>query len=82
MLDDVHDVLKTFLRIFWGVIKIGLLAPLFHRGWEELRLPIVVNHVHGWVCVVEFIAVLYLYPLYLYFNFSGYCDIVIAAKAH
>ena len=24
---------------------------------------------------------LYLYPLYIYFNFSGYCDIVIAGAS-
>ena len=34
----------------------------------------------GWKFVVEFLVVFYFYPLYLYFNFSGYCDIVIAAS--
>jgi D-alanyl-lipoteichoic acid acyltransferase DltB (MBOAT superfamily) len=79
LLADVHELLQTLARLFWGVIKIGLLAPFFFRGWDELRPALALGRVHGWICVVEFAAVFYLYPLYLYFNFSGYCDIVIAA---
>ena len=31
--------------------------------------------------VIQFAAIFYLYPLYIYSNFSGYCDIVIAGAA-
>ena len=30
--------------------------------------------------LAEFLVVFYFYPVYLYFNFPGYCDIVIAAS--
>jgi len=30
---------------------------------------------------MRFLVVLYSYPVFLYFNFSGYCDVVIAAAA-
>ena len=62
------------------MLKIGLIAPLFYKGWDELQGPMVNMHVSGWKYLVEFPVVFYFYPIYLYFNFAGYCDIVIAAS--
>ena len=40
-----------------------------------------VHHgVEGWKYLVEFAVVFYFYPIYLYSNFAGYCDIVIASS--
>jgi alginate O-acetyltransferase complex protein AlgI len=77
---DLSELLQNCLRIFLGVLKIALIAPLFYKGWDELQGAVVNGRVAGWMYVIEFLIVFYFYPLYLYFNFSGYCDIVIAAS--
>ena len=79
VLADPHELLRNCLRLLVGVLKIALIAPLFYKGWNELQVPLVSQHVAGWKYLVEFLVVFYFYPVYLYCNFSGYCDIVIAA---
>ena len=79
-LADPQELLQNCLRLLLGVLKIGLIAPLFYKGWDELQTPMVHSHVSGWKYLAEFPVVFYFYPIYLYFNFSGYCDIVIAAN--
>ena len=78
-LADLHELLQDCMRLLIGVVKIGLIAPFFYRGWDELQVAVVNHHVAGWKFIVEFLVVFYFYPMYLYFNFAGYCDIVIAA---
>jgi D-alanyl-lipoteichoic acid acyltransferase DltB (MBOAT superfamily) len=77
---DPHELLQNCRRLLLGVLKIGLIAPLFYEGWDQLQRPMVNMHVSGWKYLVEFPVVFYFYPIYLYFNFAGYCDIVIAAN--
>lgn len=79
-LADPHELLANCLRLLLGVLKIALIAPLFFKGWDELQVGLVNHRVAGMKYLVEFPVVFYFYPLYLYFNFSGYCDIVIAAS--
>jgi alginate O-acetyltransferase complex protein AlgI len=79
-LADLHELLVNCQRLLWGVIKIALIAPLFYRGWDELVVQLAAGHYSGWKCVVYFAVVFYFYPVYLYCNFAGYCDIVIAAN--
>jgi len=80
VLADPHELLRNCLRLLMGILKIGLIAPLFYKGWDELVVPLAAMHVSGWKYVVEFLVVFYFYPIYLYCNFAGYCDIVIAAN--
>ena len=80
ILADRHDLLRDCLRIFVGVFKIACVAPVFFLGWHELTRTMLAGYVTGWKYPIEFLAAFYFYPLYLYFNFSGYCDIVIAAN--
>jgi D-alanyl-lipoteichoic acid acyltransferase DltB (MBOAT superfamily) len=80
VLADPHELLQNCLRLLLGVLKIALLAPLFYKGWDELQAGLVYRHVTGWKFIAEFPVVFYFYPLYLYLNFAGYCDIVIAAS--
>lgn len=77
---DSHELLQTFLRMFLGIVKIALVAPIFLQGWQELSPALINGRVSGGKYVVEFLAAFYFYPIYLYFNFSGYCDVVIAAS--
>jgi alginate O-acetyltransferase complex protein AlgI len=64
-------------RIIRGFFKVNVLAMLLHRlqenGLEQLTQPVSIEH--------KLFAVIQLtvaYPLFLYANFSGYIDIVIA----
>src|SRR5208282_3826952 len=75
-----YELLTNCLRLLLGVAKIALVAPLFFQGWDELKDQLAAGHFAGWKSVVYFAVVFYCFPLYLYFNFAGYCDIVIAAN--
>ena len=80
VLADPHELLQNCLRLLLGVLKIALIAPVFYKGWDELQVAVVNHRVAGWKFIVEFLVVFYFYPIYLYCNFAGYCDIVIAAS--
>ncbi len=80
VLADPHELLANCLRLLLGVVKIALVAPLFYKGWDELVMQLAAGHHSGWKFLVYFAVVFYFFPLYLYFNFAGYCDIVIAAN--
>ena len=78
VLKDRHEVLKAYLRILTGVIKIAVIAVFCLALYEradvvELKTSLK-HHLKGPV-------MFYLYPAYVYFNFSGYCDIVIGGAA-
>jgi alginate O-acetyltransferase complex protein AlgI len=74
-LKDAHEVRVAILRILIGVIKVAVIADacleLASRAYVE---PEVFG---GWARVVRF----YFFPAYVYFNFTGYCDIVISGAA-
>ena len=38
VLADPHELLQNCLRLLLGVLKIALIAPLFHKGWDELQV--------------------------------------------
>ena len=66
------DVLHAAHRLINGMIKAFLIAPLFLKVSDigTLAAPGA-----NWL---DFAIVLYAYPAYLYLNFSGYTDMVIA----
>jgi D-alanyl-lipoteichoic acid acyltransferase DltB (MBOAT superfamily) len=80
VLADPYELLTNCLRLLWGVAKIALIAPLFYKGWNELVVPLAAGHYAGGKAIVYFAVVFYFFPIYLYCNFAGYCDIVIAAN--
>jgi alginate O-acetyltransferase complex protein AlgI len=65
------------LRILRGFFKINVLAMLLHRlqenGLEQLSQPFPIQHK-----ALAIIQLTVAYPLFLYADFSGYIDIVIA----
>ena len=76
ILHDASGILKAYLRVFVGVIKIVLMAPPCLWAFDTLASQF--THTRpAWKTAVEFLLLLYLFPIYLYFNFSGYCDMVI-----
>jgi len=64
-------------RIIRGFFKVNVLAMLLHRmqenGLEQLTQPIQIEHK-----LLAAVQLTVAYPLFLYANFSGYIDIVIA----
>ena len=83
LLSSRHDVLKAYLRIFYGVICVvafsSLLGDLHDTLQAQLASPALLQNADGspWPILTKIVAVIYVYPLYMYFNFAGYCDIVI-----
>jgi alginate O-acetyltransferase complex protein AlgI len=69
---DAHAVRMAMLRILIGVIKVSFLAEAcLQIATESTELP----------SMVQRLLLFYLYPAYVFLNFAGYCDIVIAAAS-
>lgn len=66
------DALPAAHRMVNGLIKAFVIAPIFLRSSDIGALTAADAN---WL---DFVIVLYSYPIYLYLNFSGYTDIVIA----
>ena len=78
---DRHGILKIYIRLFVGMIKIVLISAAFHSGYNQFlaRLEQPDSAATGrWQAVADLILMLYCFLLYIYMNFSGYCDVVIA----
>jgi alginate O-acetyltransferase complex protein AlgI len=87
-----HEVMQAFLRIFIGIVKVRIstvILPYYmgEKNWfcDQMRgyfgdplNTAIPSRSHT---LKQFAMLLYGYPIYLYFNFSGYCDVVIAAAA-
>lgn len=73
---DQRETLLAWNRILNGMIKIGLLATvanyLYEWGGRGFSQPPTNEE-----ALVRFAVCFYSYPVYLYFNFSGYTDIVL-----
>jgi D-alanyl-lipoteichoic acid acyltransferase DltB (MBOAT superfamily) len=70
-----EDALRCFHRVANGFLKILLIGSFclymqeqFYSFFSESTSPI---------RLLAFLGFFYCFPLYLYFNFSGYCDVVI-----
>ncbi len=70
---DAHSLRKTFLRILIGVIKVSFIADWCFQF--AVAPPEVVGPLG------QRLILFYFFPAYVYFNFAGYCDIVIAAAS-
>lgn len=80
---DLHDLLKTILRIGIGLTKLSLCAVFFLWLYDkassslgQIRDGYLGNDLRS--RMFYFVIMFYSFPAYVYFNFSGYCDIVIA----
>jgi len=65
-----HERIKGLNRMLWGLIKVVAIAPFFEQYADIKTFTALPN-------AVNFIILLMSFPLYLYLNFSGYCDVVI-----
>jgi D-alanyl-lipoteichoic acid acyltransferase DltB (MBOAT superfamily) len=73
-----HDLLMTYGRIWLGVVKVLVLGVLFYHYYLFSR-PLWTPGAEdaGRFHMIRTLYLFYFYPIYIYFNFSGYCDIVI-----
>jgi alginate O-acetyltransferase complex protein AlgI len=67
---QTRDSLLLWIRILLGMIKIGVLGALAHSAFAGAQG----SREYG---LTSFFTCLYAYPAYLYFNFSGYTDVMI-----
>ena len=85
LLTDRHELLRSYLRIGLGVLKIAVVASFCLQLYEAhagALDPATSSEVLSRSSrALRFLALFYLYPAYIYFNFSGYCDIVIGGAS-
>lgn len=79
---DSYAIQLALQRIMFGVIKISLVAAkcgaLCNAAGHALDEAIAGKFpLTRFFALREFATMFYLYPAYVYFNFSGYCDIAI-----
>jgi D-alanyl-lipoteichoic acid acyltransferase DltB (MBOAT superfamily) len=70
--------LKLFHRMANGLIKIVIISYLLKNQSDKAFTALS----NGEYSLVLFLYWLYGYPLYVYLNFSGYCDVIIASAAY
>lgn len=73
-LPDERQALRYLHRAAGGMLKILVLAVLMKSVSDTAYLRLLENG----FSLKRLAAIFYTYPLYVYFNFSGYCDVVIA----
>ncbi len=73
---NFREALDSWNRIFNGMLKMGILAGgalfLYERAGADILL-----HQSRSSTIANFLIYFYAYPAFLYFNFSGYTDIVL-----
>ena len=75
---DKREVMLAWSRILSGMVKMALIGGLTLSIYE--RAETTALHTEDPVRVaIAFIALFYTYPAFVYFNFSGYTDIVVGA---
>jgi alginate O-acetyltransferase complex protein AlgI len=73
---DIFVIGESLERIIVGFFKVSILSLLLLAG-QERALNMISQSMSFWGRVAAAMAIAGAYPLYLYFNFSGYTDIVI-----
>ncbi len=83
---DDHAVRLVYFRILLGIVKMTVAAPVFLSLYEAGAVALnaaaaTSRDTSCWTVIGRFVELFYSYPVYLYFNFAGYCDIVIAGAS-
>jgi D-alanyl-lipoteichoic acid acyltransferase DltB (MBOAT superfamily) len=80
LLTDRHELMKAYLRVLTGMIKILVFAEICLALSNASLTPSFLPS-GGFGYIFSKLPQFYLYPAYVYFNFAGYCDIVIGGAA-
>jgi alginate O-acetyltransferase complex protein AlgI len=83
LLVSMHEALKAYIRLFIGVIKVVVFSNAFRAAYYVQLTTLEGETTSGseWRAAGRFILMIYSFMFYLYLNFSGYCDIVIAGAS-
>jgi D-alanyl-lipoteichoic acid acyltransferase DltB (MBOAT superfamily) len=86
VLKDGHAVRRAYFRLLMGIVKLTVLATTFMLLYQKSSATLIhaadsASELGRFDAIGHFLGTLYFYPIYLYFNFSGYCDIVIAGAS-
>ncbi len=85
ILTDGYQLCRAYLRVFVGVVKIVVAATaclaMYDRLADGLAHGTPTETLTAGRAVAKFLLLFYLYPAYIYFNFSGYCDMVIGGAS-
>jgi D-alanyl-lipoteichoic acid acyltransferase DltB (MBOAT superfamily) len=77
-----HEVLRAYLRLLVGTIKVSLISTSILTVYQNQQThfldPYFLADASRVQLLGRFAIIFYGYLLYLYFNFSGYCDVAIA----
>ena len=71
-----NDVYQSFSRMLSGYIKIGIISVLMESVFSYFRASIEVGN-FSLISISSYSCATFFYTMYLYYNFSGYMDIVI-----
>jgi alginate O-acetyltransferase complex protein AlgI len=74
---DARGAVNDWSRLLSGTIKVGLLAPLAWDFFERSQTRLLASSPAD--ALEQFTIFFYSYPVFMYLNFSGYTDIVVAA---
>lgn len=75
---DRHDVLAAYLRVFLGILKVAAIGALCLWWYDKAVYPLAEGvRQPRVISLLKFALAFYMFPLYIYFNFAGYCDIMI-----
>ncbi len=82
---DLEAILRAYLRVFLGVLKIAIVAAVCLAAYQHCAATLAGTHPSGigarLKSTLTFLGMFYFYPAYIYFNFSGYCDMVIGGAS-
>jgi D-alanyl-lipoteichoic acid acyltransferase DltB (MBOAT superfamily) len=86
VLEDGHAVRMVYFRLLIGIVKIAVLATFFMSLYQRSADALLQTsggalELGRNAAIGHFLGVLYFFPAYLYLNFSGYCDVVIAGAS-
>lgn len=73
---DFGQTLKVLNRVVNGYVKVYVISAILGY-WAKVWYDGLYNHSSALMAVIAFVIFAYLNGWYIYFNFSGYCDIVI-----
>ena len=83
LLKDRHELLKAILRINLGVLKLAAIGAMCFYAYD-VSSSTLEQVARGFIVempmsrkLIYFAIMFYALPAHMYFNFSGYCDIVI-----
>jgi D-alanyl-lipoteichoic acid acyltransferase DltB (MBOAT superfamily) len=79
VLVDGHARRKAIARLLIGILEVTVLGTAAQKlAAREVSHQLYLRSPHD---ILRFAIFFYAYPAYIYFNFSGYCDVVIAGAS-